>query len=132
MASATDLIFYPPFLARISNEELEFELAEPWYRSLPISCITALDVSIDGQKVAPEQIRITIAGVTRTIPQCADAWEEFWFIQDRATIHVAGVGTDKNVRIHAHLGLRIPYLMVGPTTALPHHAVQEETFEVVL
>jgi hypothetical protein len=32
--------------------------------------------------------------------------------------------------IAVHLITRIPYIMVGPTTALPHHAMQTETFKV--
>ena len=130
MTSITHIVLHPPFHARVQDGVLAFDLHEPWYRSLPVSCLTGLDVSGDGTNVPAARVSITIAGVTRSVAACADAWEEFWFVQDPAVVQVAGVDVGPPARIGVHLAMRIPYIMVGPATALPHHAIQEETFEV--
>ena len=130
MTSITGIVFHPPFAARAEDGGLSFPLSEPWYRSLPISCITGLDVTVDGKPVPGDQVSLTIAGTTRSVAECADVWEEFWFVQDPAVVHVAGVQAGEKVRIGAHLVMRIPYIMIGPETALPNHAIQEEEFEV--
>lgn len=130
MTSITHIVLHPPFAARVEDGGLAFELHEPWYRSLPVSCLTGLDVSVEGADVAADRISITIDGVTRSVAECADAWEEFWFVQDPAVVRLAGVEAGATARIRVHLAMRIPYIMVGPATALPHHATQEATFEV--
>lgn len=130
MTSITDLVLHPPFRALAGDEGLRFDLSEPWYRSLPVSCIGGLEVQLDGVPVEPERIALRIDGVTRSIAECADAWQEFWFVQEPAQVTVQGAQVDERVRIGVHLAMRIPYIMVGPETALPHHVVQEETFEV--
>jgi hypothetical protein len=130
VTSITHIVLHPPFTARVEADGLAFDLHEPWYRSLPVSCLTGLDVSVDGVDVPSDRVTIAIDGVTRTVAECADAWQEFWFVQDPAVVRLAGVDAGPSARIRVHLALRIPYIMVGPATALPHHAIQEETFEV--
>jgi len=131
VTSITSLVFHPPYVARVEDGDLTFELAEPWYRSLPVSCITDLEVTVNAVAVPRENVTITIGGTTRTVAECADAWEDFWFVQDRATVRLRGVSVGDELRLGVHLALRIPYIMVGPATALPHHAFGEENFEVV-
>lgn len=130
MTSISDLVFHAPFVARVREGGLDVDLSMPWYRSLPISCLSGLEVKVDGRAVPADAITLTIGGVTRTVAECVDAWQEFWFVQDPATVHVDGVVPDGAVRIAVHLLQRIPYLMVGPDAALPHHTIQEERFEV--
>jgi hypothetical protein len=130
VTSITGLVLHPPYTARVKDGALHFDLFEPWYRSLPVSCITGLDVTVDGAPVPAGDLSITIGGQTRTLAECAQAWEEFWFVQDPAVVRVPGVGTGGHAHIGVHLSMRIPYIMIGPATALPHHAFGEETFEV--
>jgi len=130
VTSITGLVLRPPHTARAADGDLLFDLSEPWYRSLPVSCITDLDVTVDGTRIATEDLSITIGGVTRTLAECADAWEEFWFVQDPALVRASGISAGDSARIGVHLAMRIPYIMIGPATALPHHAFGEETFEV--
>lgn len=131
MPSVTNIVFHPPFRATSADGVFSFPLSEPWYRSLPVSCIAGLEVRVNGEEIAPERIAIEIDGVRRSIAACADAVESYWFIQDSATVHIDGVQVGETAHVVAHLVTRIPYIMVSPTMALPHHTVQAETFEVV-
>ncbi|MGP8000810.1 MAG: DUF6379 domain-containing protein [Streptosporangiaceae bacterium] len=130
MTSLTNLVFRAPHRATARDDTLEFEIVEPWYRSLPISCITGLEVWIDGQSIAQAQLTLDIAGEQRSIAECADTWQQYWPIREPATVRVRAVSVGPTARVKARLGLRIPYIMIGPETALPRHVVQEETFEV--
>jgi hypothetical protein len=131
MTSISNLVFLAPFEARRSDEGISFSIIEPWYRSLPVSCIENLSVQIDGIQIDPERITIEIDGQRRSLTECADAHDSVWFIRDRATVHVQGVQSGDTAQITAHLVMRIPYIMVGPTQALPRHIVQSEQFTVM-
>ena len=131
MTSVTNIVFHPPFEARVTGDVLSFGISEPWYRSLPISCIVDLELRIDGQAVPADAITIAIDGIDRTIAECRDAVESYWFVQDLAQIHVRGIRVGATADVMAHLVTRIPYIMVGPNMALPHHTVQAERFQVV-
>lgn len=131
MTSVTNILFHPPFRAMSRDGVFSFPMSEPWYRSLPVSCIAGLEVRVNGEEISPERIAIEIDGTKRSIAECADAVDAFWFIQDLATVHVSGVEVGATAQVFAHLVTRIPYIMVGPTMALPHHTVQAQTFEVV-
>ena len=132
MTSVANTIIRPPFVANAGDGTLAFEIVEPWYRSLPVSCITGLGVSVDGAEVPAERLSIEIDGVVRSIGECADAWDRFWFIQDPAIVRVADVAASAGdeVSVEVALSLRIPYIMVGPDRALPRHVASTATFEV--
>lgn len=42
----------------LSDDELLVLLRVPWYRSLPLSCVDAVEVSVNGQAVPRERIRL--------------------------------------------------------------------------
>lgn len=131
MTSITNIVFHPPFRATTHDGTFAFPLSEPWYRSLPVSCIAGLEVTVNGQTIGSERITIEIGGAKRSVNECADAVDDYWFIQDPAIVSVSGLQVGSTADVTAHLITRIPYIMVGPETALPHHTVQTATFEVV-
>ncbi|MDN4476083.1 DUF6379 domain-containing protein [Demequina sp. SYSU T00192] len=131
MPSITQFCMREPFEARVADDTLAFQVFEPWYRSLPVSCLAGLDVTLDGEPVAADAVTVEIDGVERTLAECDAAVDDVWFIQDPATVRVKGATPADQVRIGVHMNSRIPYIMVGPEVALPKHTVQEELFTVV-
>lgn len=130
MTSLTNILFHEPFRATASNGTLMIPVSEPWYRTLPVSCIAGLDLIINGEKISSERIVLEIDGVKRTIEECAAAHDSYWFVQDLMHVYVSGFEGTSVAEITAHLITRIPYIMVGPGIALPHHTVQSAKFEV--
>lgn len=101
-----------------------------WYRSLPISCIEDLKVSLDGKPVAPEAVRLDVNGKELTLAEAAEAVETYWFVQDGLGVHVLGAGQVKAGETHQvaiEYGMRAPYIAIGPGRFLVNINAQTAT-----
>jgi hypothetical protein len=102
---------------RATESGFELRLRFKWYRSLPLSCIEGLQLSIDGQPVDSALMRFSINGGDYTLEQLADRVEEFWFILDPAILSVDQPGRIKSGESHqidVVFGMRAPYIQIGP------------------
>ncbi len=102
---------------RANNDGYEVGVRLNWYRSLPISCVEKVALSLDGQPVNPGAIRFEVNGKQFTLQEMEDKVEEFWFVQDTAHVHVQDPGKVKPGEEHtveAEIALRFPYIAVGP------------------
>lgn len=95
-------------------------LSLPWIRSLPLSGLTDLEISIDGAPM--RSVRLAI-GDTLVAPEAVADESAWWFIQDRLAVTGGLGGASGGVPDRALLGrhdvsvsfsLVIPYLQVGP------------------
>lgn len=89
-------------------------LGLPWIRSLPLSSLRDLAVSVDGRTVA---VRIRVDGRLVAPESLADE-DGWWFIQDRLVLE-----GDEELTAGAHevvvdFGLLVPYLQTGPDAPL--------------
>lgn len=103
----------------------------PWYRSLPLSSIESLELSIDGRPVARDRIRIEANGELLTLDDMAQRSDEFWFVQDTAYAWVpseAPVGP--TVAVAAEATVRIPYIMIGADQPLRRQITDAATLPV--
>ena len=110
---------------RRSSKGYEVDVHLAWYRSLPLSCIENISVSVDGQPVDRDQLRVLRNGEAITIDQLADRIDEEWFVQDPLTIEVPSdsplpKGAESEVEVN--LATRIPYIIIGPNVALTQKA----------
>lgn len=106
---------------RVTASGYEVRLRYKWYRSLQLSCLENLQVSLDGQPVDHGAISFGINGHTYRLDELADKVEETWFILDSATVSVAQPGRVKPGQTHqvdATFGMRIPYIALGPSNFL--------------
>lgn len=89
----------------------------PWMRSLPMSCVLRLAVTIAEQPVPNEDLRVRIGGQDRDLvdlPRC-DQW---WFVQDRLVITgPVEVLTGHEYDVDVSMQLLLPYLSAGPREA---------------
>jgi len=92
----------------------------PWYRSLPVSCLEALDVRLDG---APVEIRSLATGVfTGSMADAAgsDAW---WDLRDALDVSLdATAGPGEVLAVEVDLAVRIPYMQQAPGVPLVQRA----------
>lgn len=85
----------------------------PWYRSLPLSCLEAVDVVLDG---APVNVtRVHLPGFDGSLDQAATS-ETDWDLRD--PLVVATDRTSRPSRVEVTLALRIPYLQQAPGVPL--------------
>lgn len=78
----------------------------PWYRTLPLSVIDMPAVKIDGQSIDPSSVTLEVNGKRFDARSIRDAIDEWWYVLDRGTLHIAG----------------------HPLTAAPHSVTVEVNF----
>jgi hypothetical protein len=106
---------------RASPTGFEVQVLLNWYRSLPLSCVQTLELTVNGQAVPRAQIRFVINGRDRSLDELHDLVDEDWYIQDKATLRVRrspAVKPGEPLDVALKLGSRIPYIVTGPSSAL--------------
>jgi hypothetical protein len=105
---------------RATGDGFELDVHLNWYRSLPLSSVTTVDLAVNGHEVPRDQIIFSLGGIDSALDDLAARWEETWFVLDPATLKVrlplvvAGETADVRVR----LGSRVPYILIAPDRAL--------------
>ena len=112
----------------------EVDVGLAWYRSLPLSCVENVSIAINGRDVPREDIRVLYEGSALTFDDLAERVEDWWFIQDRLTLQVsdpAPLQEGSKAELEVELATRIPYIIIGPDTALVQRtrAKQEVTVQ---
>jgi hypothetical protein len=109
----------------------ELDVRLNWYRSLPLSSVATLELSVDGKTVPRGEIAFVLNGSEHALDELAGRWEETWFVLDPATLRVRRplVRRGEAVEIRIRLGSRIPYLLIAPGT--PLEVVSERTRTLV-
>lgn len=99
----------------------ELRIRLPWYRSLPLSSVLGVKVSLDGAPVPADSLKLRVNGRSRTFDELAEVWDEVWFIQDQGAVEIEGVAhrPGDEVDVDVEIELRFPYIIidgVGPLT----------------
>lgn len=105
--------------ATAGGYEVDVHLA--WYRSLPLSCVEGVSLAVAGRTVPREDVRVRYGGRELRLDELAGLVDDWWFVQDPLTVVVpdpapADPGTESEVVVE--LATRIPYIIIGPETAL--------------
>jgi hypothetical protein len=88
-----------------------------WYRSLPLSSIANIDLKIDGEIIALEKMQFELNGKVHQMNELENLYKEWWFILDRAILHVhqtKKINQSKQHEVELEFGLLLPYILVGP------------------
>jgi hypothetical protein len=88
-----------------------------WYRSLPLSSIANIALKIDGENIAPEKMSFELNGKVHQMNELENLYKEWWFILDRAILHVhqnKKIKEGKQHEVELEFGLLLPYILVGP------------------
>jgi hypothetical protein len=115
MGSAVQLIEENSLQA--GNDGYEIQVRLNWYRSLPLSCVDSVSLSLDGSQVQPDQIYFAVNNHEYRLDELPEQIEEFWFVQDSARLRVHQLGkvaVGETHTIEAAIALRAPYIMIGP------------------
>ena len=114
---------------RAADDGFELDVHLNWYRSLPLSSLKTVEVTVNGEAIERDEITWVVNGAEHRLDDLAEHWDETWFVLDPATIRVprplvkAGETADVTVR----LGNRIPYILIGPNQALEYVTEKSKT-----
>ena len=106
---------------RVHPDQLQVDIHLPWYRSLPLSCIEQVELTVNDITYTGDQIRVVVDGDTWALADLPEQVDRQWFVQDPATITVHPTdlpSTGDPVAVEVRLATRIPYILIGPGKAL--------------
>jgi hypothetical protein len=98
----------------------ELDVHLNWYRSLPLSCVSRVELTVAGEAIPPAEITLEANGSASRLDELDERWDEEWFVLDPVTLRVARplVRAGERVDVHLRLESRVPYIAVGPDRAL--------------
>ena len=115
---------------RAGDDGFELDVYLNWYRALPLSSVKTVEVTIDGERIAREDITFVLDEREYELDDLPNHWAEYWFVLDPGTLRVrrgpkvqAGQQADVTVR----LGNRIPYILIGPDQPLEYVSERSQT-----
>jgi hypothetical protein len=88
----------------------------PWYRSLPVSCVESVRVSVDG---VPAPVRsVSVGDFAGRVEEAAGS-EGSWDLRDPLDVVLDVAASPGETRaVEVALAVRIPYIQVAPGVAL--------------
>jgi hypothetical protein len=103
----------------VRPEGLAVAIQLPWYRSLWLSSVSDVSVTVGGRPVPADALRVELAGETYRVAELPDQWDVLWFIQDRLVV-VAPLdeppAPDQSVDVEVTIDIRLPYMQIAPMT----------------
>ena len=94
---------------------LDVAVHSHWYRALPLPSLAVVDLTVDGQRIDPASLTVTVNGRRRPFGELADQGDEYWFTTDPLVLHApVESAPGREHRVQLLLGLSIPYILTGP------------------
>ena len=105
---------------RVTDDGFELDLYPNWYRSLPLSSVTTVEVTVNGERIARDEITFSVNGADHALDDLAERWDDAWFVLDPATLRVRRqlVRPGETAEVKVRLGNRVPYLLIAPDRPL--------------
>jgi hypothetical protein len=102
---------------RTHPEGLALRLTLPWYRSLWLSSVSSLELSIDGEEIAEGDVRFELAGTSYPLSDLPGQSDTLWFLQEHPLLIVTRpeavvLGEQHNIVLLGQL--RLPYMQIAP------------------
>ncbi len=96
---------------------LALKLTIPWYRSLWLSSVSTLRVTVDGTEIPAGDLAFELGGTRYAIAELPDQSDELWFLQQHPLLIVrrdqpVALGEQHEVEISGEL--RLPYMQIAP------------------
>ncbi len=103
-----------------TEDGFEVRIGLPWIRSMPLSSVRDLAVTIDGEVVPDADV---VLGGRRIAPEALADAAGWWFLQDRLVLAGARALSPGAHPVSVHFRLLVPYLQAGPgiPLILPFH-----------
>ena len=97
----------------------------PWYRSLWLSSVTDIAVSVEGREIPKADLRVELGDQTYLRRGAGRPVGRPRFIQDRLVVVVPldePPAQGQEVDVEVTVDLRLPYMQIAPTKYVTNHA----------
>jgi len=110
-----------PDALKAHDGRLELAVRLPWYRSLPISCLESVEVSVDSAPAAVRSVQVPeFAGSAYE----AAASEAAWDLRDPLNVSLDAAGNPGEIHdLEGAVAVRIPYIQQAPGVPLVQRTV---------
>jgi Domain of unknown function (DUF6379) len=103
-----------------TEEGVSLAIHSHWYRALPLTSLAVVDLSLDGERVDPSELKVEANGKTFGFDELENLYDEWWFTTDPVTLRIPRpAAKGQRRRVELELGLSIPYLIVGGPNGQP-------------
>ena len=102
---------------RVHPDGFALALTIPWYRSLWLSSVTTIRLSVDGVPVPEEDLAFELGGVRYSIAELKEQSETLWYLQAHPLLVVRrdpAVRLGETHEIDVYGELRLPYMQIKP------------------
>ena len=111
-------IIYPDSLRNDGDAGWRVGVRLPYYRGQVLSAVEDIALTVDGEKVAREDVRFTVRGKTWTLDELETTYDERWEFGEVAEVSVPGASLAAGRHtVTAAVQLRISYLPWSPVTS---------------
>ena len=102
---------------RTHPDGLALALTLPWYRSLWLSSVSSLRLTVDGQEIPAADLALELCGVRYALPDLPAQSETLWYLQEHPlliakTESPVALGEQHTVQLLGEL--RLPYMQIAP------------------
>ena len=102
---------------RRTDNGLAVSVQLPWYRSLWLSAVDDVAVTVDGETVPKDRLRFALQGREYRIEELPEQWDTLWFVADRPDVLIdlgrVPVQGEK-LTVEVVLTMRLLYMQIMP------------------
>lgn len=103
-----------------SDNAMLLEVGLPWFRSVPLSCVNGLIVTIGDQQFETNELQIEVDGKFIELQELPDSDLGEWFLQDRKRIKIpTSLSRGELQKVRVQFEMVIPNIF--PTPEKPAH-----------
>ena len=114
MGPLDDQVVRPDSLTATADG-LDIAVYSHWYRALPLPSLVRLELTVDGRRIDPSSLSVTVNDHRYAFAELAEKGDEYWFTTDPVVLHVpVETAPGRQHRVQLLLGLSIPYILTGP------------------
>jgi hypothetical protein len=98
-------------------EGLALALTIPWYRSLWLSSVSSLRLTVDGQEIPSGDLSLELGGVRYALADLPAQSETLWYLQEHPLLIAqrdspVSLGEQHTIQLIGEL--RLPYMQIAP------------------
>lgn len=125
-------LFHPEDVKR-RPDGIAVSVQLPWYRSLWLSAVDDVEMTVNGVPVPKDRLRFELQGHSYRIEELPEQSETLWFVADRPDVvaHLDEVpAPGESVTVEVVLTMRLLYMQIAPQRYVTNRVPVER--EVVL
>lgn len=111
-----DSLFSEQDVRRVENG-IAVSVQLPWYRSLWLSAVDDVAVTVNGEAIPTDRLRFALQGREYRIEELPEQWDTLWFVADRPDVLIdlgRAPEQDEQLTVEVVLTMRLLYMQIMP------------------